>query len=73
MDFYTDIYHGFEVKGAIDLSVGQGTAAKAALQLRLPYFGLALTGQQGLHIEKPLTESILDNMAARRRPQEDGR
>ena len=63
MDFYTDIYHGFEAKGGIDLSVGQGTAAKAALQLRLPYFGFALTDQHCLHIEKLLTESVLDNMA----------
>ena len=63
VDFYTDLYHGFEVKGVIDLSVGQGTAAKAALQLRLPYFGLALTDQHCLHIEKLLTESILENMA----------
>ena len=63
VDFYTDIYHGFEVKGIIDLSVGQGTAAKAALQLRLPYFGLALTDEHCLHIEKLLTESILENMA----------
>ena len=48
VDFYTDIYHGFEAKGGIDLSVGQGTAAKAALQLRLPYFGFALTDQHCL-------------------------
>ena len=63
MDFYTDIYHGFEAKGVVDLSVGQGAAAKAALQLKLPYFGFSLTDQHCLHIEKLLTESVLDNMA----------
>ena len=45
-----------------DLAPGQGTAAKACLAERLPYFGLTLSETHGRKLELQLTDYIVAEM-----------
>eukprot|EP00435_Cladocopium_sp_Y103_P050067 s89_g15.t1 len=60
--FYRDLLRGHSAKGMIDLAAGQGTACKACLAERLPYFGLTLTETHSKKLELQLTDFVVAEM-----------
>lgn len=46
-NFFRDMLRGHSAKAMVDLSCGQGSAARACLLERLPYFGFVLSEAHG--------------------------
>ncbi len=61
-DFYQDLIKGHSAKGILDLSVGQGCSARAALLERVPFVGFALTEQHSKRLEVQLTDFVVAEM-----------
>eukprot|EP00435_Cladocopium_sp_Y103_P020629 s1684_g5.t1 len=58
-NFYRDLLRGHSAKGLLDLSVGEGTAARACLLERIPYCGFTLSEAHSKKIEVQLTDFIV--------------
>eukprot|EP00435_Cladocopium_sp_Y103_P040722 s2841_g11.t1 len=62
VNFFRDMLRGHSAKPMVDLSCGQGFAARACLLERLPYFGFVLSEAHGKKIEMQLTDFVLTEM-----------
>ena len=60
--FWEDVIHAYDVKAVLDLTAGPATCAEAALNLRVPYYGLCQTFQHLATIKKHLTKRMWEYM-----------
>ena len=62
VSFFQDMLKSHSAKAMVDLSCGQGSAARACLLERIPYFGFCLTERHAKNQEMQLTEFVLTEM-----------
>jgi len=56
--FYVNLYQTFNAIAVLDLTLGTGEAAKAALSSRVPYFGVAISEEHATRLELELTKFV---------------
>lgn len=56
--FYVNLYQTFNAIAVLDLTLGTGEAAKAALSSRVPYFGVAISEEHATQLELELTKFV---------------
>ncbi len=59
VQFFQDMFVSYSVLGLLDLAVGNGEAAKAAVQARLPYVGFCASEAYCKRFEEMLTDFVL--------------